>query len=261
MRVDNEVLGGQLKTLENQQNQYLSTFLPIYARLDGKAFSKFTKGMQRPFDHTLNVLILDEICKELLETTNASLIYRQSDEISIFWDRKDNLDFSGRKDKWVGELAGLTSTLMMKYTCKYFPEKVDKNPRFDCRILNVDNNTAADFFMWRQNDCIKNSVSQMSSAYFSHKSLLGVSTNQRKVMLNDIGKPWDDLKDRYKFGVFFRKVPTLCDIDPQYQQYNESTQTMRNLPMSYVYSRIQNFDDKLELLSVDDSMKYVLSVE
>ena len=69
MRQDFNSLGDRLKTLERKNQDYLSPF-HLYTRLDGKAFSKFTKGMVKPFDEKLNNMMVD-VAKVLLEETNA----------------------------------------------------------------------------------------------------------------------------------------------------------------------------------------------
>ena len=41
---------------------------------------------------------------------------------------------------------------------KYLPEKVDKMPRFDCRVYNVPTlDEAVNSFLWREQDATKNS--------------------------------------------------------------------------------------------------------
>lgn len=55
---------------------------PILVRLDGKAFHTFTKGLQRPFDKRLSDLMVDTT-KFLVEQSNATVGYTQSDEISL----------------------------------------------------------------------------------------------------------------------------------------------------------------------------------
>ena len=41
-------LWDRMKKYESQNDKKLYTNLPIFARLDGRCFSKFTKGMNRP---------------------------------------------------------------------------------------------------------------------------------------------------------------------------------------------------------------------
>jgi tRNA(His) guanylyltransferase len=58
--------------------------LPILARIDGRGFSKFTGGLERPYDRRLSDLMVDTV-KFLVRETNAVCGYTQSDEISLAW--------------------------------------------------------------------------------------------------------------------------------------------------------------------------------
>lgn len=60
----------------------LDVRLPIYARIDGRAFSRFTRGMQRPFDRNLSTAMI-ATAAGLIERTQARIGYTQSDEISL----------------------------------------------------------------------------------------------------------------------------------------------------------------------------------
>ena len=56
--------------------------LPICIRIDGRGFSKYTKGMNRPFDKNFTDSMI-ETMKFLIEETDAIIGYTQSDEISF----------------------------------------------------------------------------------------------------------------------------------------------------------------------------------
>lgn len=52
--------------------------LPVIARIDGRSFSKFTKGLERPYDIRLSKLMV-ATTKFLVQETNANCGYTQSD--------------------------------------------------------------------------------------------------------------------------------------------------------------------------------------
>ena len=60
----------------------LSADVPIYARIDGRGFSRFTRGMARPFDPAMTAL-MRTTAQDLLEETGAVYAFTQSDEISL----------------------------------------------------------------------------------------------------------------------------------------------------------------------------------
>ena len=262
MRQDMQSLGDRLKKIEQQNTHYVNAEFPLYARLDGKKFSGFTRGMQRPFDDVFNEMMTQTV-KTLVEETNASLAFHQSDEISLFWHDDVATDFGARRDKLLGELVGLATARFVQLTHEFFPNLVNRLPRFDCRLMNVSEATAADFFMWRQMDCIKNSVSQMSSAYIAHSELLGVSTGKRKQMLEELlGKPWDELPAHYRLGTFIRRIQEHRTIDvahiPEEHRWRVPESAIRNVTSKLVYSPIQQFDDPRDILYTDMANEYLL---
>lgn len=208
----NDKLGDYLKGIEARHTTYLEHGQGIYARLDGKGFSKLTKGMKRPFDETFTDIMVS-VATTLFETTRADVAYVQSDEISLYWKPMDVMDFSGRKEKWVGELSGLATAAIMKEIFHHFPDRVDKLPRFDCRVFNVNDEDAQKFFFWRFLDCRKNSVSMVAYSRFSHKSLKYATTEDRIQRLRDIGHPWEDYTEQQKYGTWIYKEKTLVDVD------------------------------------------------
>lgn len=79
-------------------------------------------------------------------------------------------------------------------------------PHFDCRVFNVpDKQTALSALIWRQDDAVKNSVSMLAQAYFSHKELHGKSARDKHDMLHAIGVNWNECPTHFKSGAFFRR--------------------------------------------------------
>ncbi|ASV44433.1 hypothetical protein PBI_SCTP2_418 [Salicola phage SCTP-2] len=236
---------------------------PIYARLDGKSFSKFTKGMKKPFDDSFYEM-MHEVTKVLIEETDAKLGYFQSDEISLYWDNKktsqEDMMFKGRKEKWVGELSSLATSVITQQCMEKFPDRVHHLPRFDCRVMNVLDDVGAKFFLWRQLDCIKNSISVISSSQFSHKKLQNVSTKKRREMLHNIGDPWEKYPGAYRLGTFMTKVKRLMEIDkshiPIEYHHKVPDEAIRNVIESYVYPYLQNIDNVADVLNHERMKQY-----
>lgn len=201
MRGDN--LGDRMKQYESQTCDIkLIPKLPIIARLDGKGFSKFTKGLKRPFDERLSKLMI-ETTKYLVSETNANCGYTQSDEITLMWYSEDYQSyFGGRIFKIIGDLSSSASIFFNRELIKYLPEKADKMPKFDCRVYNVPNlEEATNSFVWREMDATKNSISMAAHDYYSHKQLQNKSGKEKQEMLFQKGINWNDYPD------FFKKEP------------------------------------------------------
>ena len=74
-----DAMGDRMKLYESAEaGRRLMPLLPAVARLDGKGFSGFTRGLARPFDVRLSNLMV-ETTTFLVEETNAVCGYTQSD--------------------------------------------------------------------------------------------------------------------------------------------------------------------------------------
>jgi tRNA(His) 5'-end guanylyltransferase len=82
--------------------------LPVIARLDGRNFSKFTKGLERPYDTRL-MNLMREVMSNLVDEADACCGYTQSDEITLVFDDEKPAFFEGKIAKMNSVLAAMTS--------------------------------------------------------------------------------------------------------------------------------------------------------
>jgi len=205
----NDDFGDRMKEYEGVEAQRkLMPLLPICVRLDGKGFSKFTKGLKRPYDDRMSRLMIDTT-KALVQEANALVGYTQSDEISLIVyspTRKSQVYFGGRIQKIVGDLAAFASLYFNRELPYYLPEKKGKMPRFYCRVWNVPTKLeATNTILWREQDATKNSISMAASHYYSHKQLHLKNGKDKQDMLMEKGVNWNDYPSFFKRGVFIRK--------------------------------------------------------
>ena len=205
-------MGDRLKAAERvEAGRRCDPNKPLMARLDGKAFHTFTKGLARPYDVRLSTLMIDT-ARYLVEHTHAKLGYTQSDEITLYWMNKDPLAessymFDGKFQKLTSVLAGMASAFFTKELAACLPEKAHLLGVFDCRVWNVESfDEVKDNFIWRQDDAVKNSISMAAQALFSHKVLHGVGSEAKKKMLREAGKPWEDEPEFFKWGSYVSRV-------------------------------------------------------
>lgn len=222
-------LGDRMKDYERREtDRRFLPYLPICARIDGRSFSKFTKGMQTPFDHVFS-MVMAATTQELVRSTAACFGYTQSDEISLVWitrDPKQEMPFGGKVQK-------LTSTLAASATVNFYKEGLKqgwgkthllgKTPTFDCRVFQLPNEVeAANVILWREIDARKNAISKATREFYSTKQMHGKGQADQLEMLKKAGVNFE--KDYPLFirqGMFFqRRKVWLSPYDPKLGDYN-----------------------------------------
>jgi len=200
-------LGDRMKSYEQMADRRLMTpRIPVMARLDGWGFSKFTAGLEKPYDERLHDLMV--CCTKLLvKTFNANVGYTQSDEISLCWYTLDNRtnvpQFAGRVQKTTSLLSSFLTGEFNRRLAEFVPEKADKTAFFDCRVWNVPNvDEAANTFLWREQDATKNSISSATRVYYRPSEMLGKNGAQMQEMLHQMGVNWNDYPAFFKRGTY-----------------------------------------------------------
>lgn len=207
---------GYLKDIEAKVNMYeeaskmkLMSGLPIICRLDGSSFSTFTKGLVSPYDIRLTNLMI-ECCKYLVEYTNAKIGFVGSDEISLIIyepDLNTQPIYNGRIEKILSELPAKLSVRFNKLLPKYLPEKVDKEPYFDCKVWNVPTIEDAINCLWmREESVFKNAITMASLNYYSHKELECKNGSEKQEMLFQKGINFNDYPVEFKRGVYIKRI-------------------------------------------------------
>lgn len=193
-------LGDRMKgSYESLEKDRFMSRLPIYARIDGRKFSTFTKPLNRPFDTRMQLNMRNTL-ECLVKEFNADLGYTQSDEISLFWLNEDRdsstFDYRGIKQKLCSLLAGYTSSKFQQGTVVYdFPQNDGRVPHFDCRVLQLPNRLELwNMLLWRVKDCHRNAIQMMAQSMFSHKKLQKVKTRDVvKMIEGEFSEPIEDI--------------------------------------------------------------------
>lgn len=217
---DKDPFGDRMKIYEKvEAGRRLIPLLPIMARIDGRKFSRFTKGLKRPYDQGMSSLMI-ATTKWLVEETNASMGYTQSDEISLTW-YTDNFDtqlfFDGKIQKMTSLLASMATVKFNKLIPDFLsPEYAEKLPAFDARVWNVPNLVeGSNVFLWRENDATKNSISMAARSYYSHKDLMNKSGSEMQEMLFQKGVNWNDYPTFFKRGSFIQRRSVKRPFSPE----------------------------------------------
>lgn len=199
-------LGDRQKMYEGREAQRRSLpGLPVVVRIDGKGFSRWTRGLNYPFDERL------EQCRQftvrrLLAETGAIIGYHQSDEMSLVLysgDPKSQIYCDGRWQKIVSHTASMAANAWRDAVALYIPEKVGVTANFDSRAWEVPSlEEAANALMWREWDASKNSVSMAARSVYSHREINGKNGSEMQDMLMEKGINWNDYPAWAKRGTY-----------------------------------------------------------
>ena len=202
--------GDRMKAYEAAWEARLDASLPIYARIDGRSFSRFTAGMRRPFDPAMSATMI-ATAGGLVERTHARIAYTQSDEVGLLFvpERPDSdILFGGRLQKLASILASLTTALFtarLMSECELAPYR-NRLPHFDCRVCQLPSQTeAANMLVWRYKDARKNAIAMAAQSLFSAKALFGRDGGAMLAMLGGRGVDFDAYPDCFRHGTFVRR--------------------------------------------------------
>lgn len=211
-----EPLGDRMKAYEAHETQRrFLPGLPIYARIDGRGFTSFTRGMGRPFDPRM-VRAMVETAVRLVEETNAAIGYTQSDKISLVWHPEgEGGYFSGKIQKTVSVLAAFATAAFTRALAASddaeFAAYAARMPHFDARAIHMPNRVeAANMILWRTMDATKNAVSMAARHHFPHERLQGhTSGEMQELLFGEAGVNFNDYPAAFKQGTFVRRETVL----------------------------------------------------
>ena len=231
-------LGDRMKYYyENRSKTFLTRRIPVIIRLDGKAFHTFTRGFDKPFDEIM-CNAMQETMKYLCENIQGCVLgYTQSDEITLVLIDYQKLttdawfDYNVQK---VCSIAASMATLAFNrafssilnestYSGKIssddlisiYKKAIKAGAMFDARCFNIPKEEVTNCILWRQQDATRNSIQSVGQAYFSHKQLEGLNTNQiQELLFQEKGINWNDYPTKFRRG--------SCCIKKYHQTMNQT---------------------------------------
>ncbi len=216
-------LSDRMKQYERPTDMYLVRRMPAIIRIDGKAFHSFTRGFSPDHDEVFRALMettTESLCREI---QSARIAYSQSDEISILLVdyNKFNTDpfLSGRVQKIVSVAASMATVYFNQaintfclnaqssekpkfdgYLASLLSDKLYK-AMFDARVFNIPREDVTNYFIWRQQDAVRNSILDLGYKYFSHKQLLNHSCDQiQGKLFKEKGINWNECPIKIRRG-------------------------------------------------------------
>jgi tRNA(His) 5'-end guanylyltransferase len=215
-------LGDRIKTAYEDRTRFsLPRRAYTIIRIDGKAFHTYTRKLQRPFDDTL----IDDIdttaaylCKNIM---GAQFAFTQSDEISILLTDFNDITTQAWFDNNLQKMCSVSASMATKaFNEARFNRLITgskeetinikdflKMAEFDSRVFQIPQRAEVEnYFIWRQQDTTRNSISSVAQSMFSSKELHGKTTNKQQDMIfQKSGINWNDYESKYKRGRIITK--------------------------------------------------------
>jgi len=197
-------LGDRMKGYEGAWGQVLPERTPVIVRVDGKAFHTATRGLNKPVDIRVANAMKATAVGLLNSMQNAVFAYQQSDEISILM-----TNYSGQfTQSWYGNKIQKIVSVAAAIATRDFNTAVAEDEQlrvrewlFDARTFSLPREEVRNYFVWRQVDAKRNSVSSLARCYFSQKELQGKPTKEMIEMLKGINVHWEAVHSHYRLGV------------------------------------------------------------
>lgn len=223
----------RMKQYEKVTDQKLIRRMPVIIRLDGRSFHSFTRGFKKPFDDIL-IDSMQKTALYLCENIqNCVLAYTQSDEISLLLIDYEKFDTQPWFDNRIQKIVSTSAALATMRFKEVFENNIDQLGRdnipdwdqggtyeqlnkeqeellsyidhlsnaidkkykgFDSRCFNLSKDEVANYFFWRQQDCIRNSVQMVAQANFSQPELQNKNTATIKEMFLKKNIDWNDFR-------------------------------------------------------------------
>lgn len=221
---------------EYRYRMYLPDRIPVILRLDGKAFHSFTRGLKKPFDALFIKTMQDTMEYLCSNIQGCKFGYVESDEISLcLWSWSKNESdawFGNNLQKMVSISASMAGVAFNKYwnrnVAEYLSEcepditeEEDKYrttiknkaemlmPVFDSRAFIIPAEEVHNYFVWRQNDCMRNSIQGLAQSLYSEREIHRINTSKlQNKMFSEKGVNWNDYSVVERRGTCIYKVPT-----------------------------------------------------
>lgn len=208
MSVIKDTIGTRMKSqYEDRTRAHLPRRTYTIIRVDGKAFHTYTHNAEKPFDYGL-MFDMDQaalaLCSQMM---GCQCAYGQSDEYSFlltdFAKESTEAWFDGNIQKTVSVAASVFGAAFIRArVIRCGAEEINRLPAFDARAFTIpDRIEVQNYFIWRQQDAMRNAIMMAGYAKFSPKHMHGLNVNQvEEKLFTDCGINFNDYPAGAKRG-------------------------------------------------------------
>jgi tRNA(His) guanylyltransferase len=221
----------------------------VIVRVDGRAFHTWTRGLRKPYDPDFMACMDAAALALCKEASGCKLGYVQSDEISLLLTDYDSVETQAWFDNCQDKIESITASIATMAFNQYVgwlrqdfflginPEGVKAHPiagkkpdaTFDSRAFVIpDYVEVENYFIDRQKDAIRNSITMLASAHASPKQLLGKKSADRLVLVGKAGFEWEKQPVRFRHGAAVRKTEDGWMVDSDTPEFAKRRDFLRN---------------------------------
>lgn len=247
-----DTLGDRIKDqYESRSRAALLRRCYTIIRVDGKAFTSYCRGLERPFDDGLMEdmdATAQYLCKNIM---GAKFAFIQSDEISVLMTDFEDTKTQGWFDNDIQKICSVSGSMATRAfneaRLKRFGIEKMKWAEFDSRVFQIaDRAEVFNYCLWRQKDTTRNSISSTAQSLYSHKELHAKSSEQKQEMIFQKGINWNNYAPRYKRGRMVVK-----EVYEKVSESGASTRFRWNVVDVPIFSQEKEFLlDRIPLLEV-----------
>lgn len=205
-------LGDRMKShYENRTRFYLPRKTYTIMRIDGKSFSSYTYGMEKPFDPRITNGINEAAMALCANIQGARFAFVNSDEISILVTDFDTIVTEAWFDNNLQKLCSVSASIATAAFNSYVSHD-SKLALFDSRVFQIPQRVEVEnYFIWRQQDAIRSSINSVARSLYSSKELEDFNTIDRQELIFQKGINWNDYDAGLKRGRIIAKEEYLVE--------------------------------------------------
>lgn len=220
-------LGDRMKSYEAVTRGVLLPHSYTILRVDGRAFHSYLRLATKPFDTNFQSAMMNVGAQMCEEVSCTRMAYGQSDEISLFMD-----DTAPQSQPWFGGVVQKMASVAAAFaTAALIGQRGHGGadfPTFDARVFTLPSLAEVEnYFIWRQRDAVRNSISMAAQAKFSPKQLHGKNTDQMQEMLwSEHQINWNDYPTAIKRGWWVQRETREAPVSYTHTRTGEKITTI-----------------------------------
>jgi tRNA(His) 5'-end guanylyltransferase len=188
--------------------------IPVIIRIDGRSFHTYTRkkyGKNYSIDFVFAMMGVARYGQDGMQ--GCHFAYCQSDEISFLLTDYTTIQTQPYFDYDLSKLVSITASRASVYLSR--TEGI--NVEFDARAFSVPQDDVCNYFVWRQQDAIRNAIQMAGQEHFSQKQLHKKSCKQIVEMLRQKDIDFDKfpITRQRGFCIINREI---CQNIPEFNQ-------------------------------------------